>query len=361
MNNNNPDVEEIITYKCKNCGSDLNFDATSGKLVCGSCKGNFFVSEYETFENIEFEKIQEKTTTSTFNEGEVKEYNCDNCGAVLITDAHTSSTNCNFCGSSMVISDRLKGNVAPASVIPFKISNEQAQEAFRKWCRNGRVTPNDFFTEKRVRDIEGLYVPFWLYDINSQAEAEALCTRVRHYSTSKHNVIETRHYVAYRRVTADYYKIPVDASIKMDDNTMDLLEPFNYKELTKFNAAYLSGFSSEKYNYTDKQLYDRVKNRSDKFIREYLRSTIYGYSSVNMLHVRSDVKQRNAMYTLLPVYVVNYKYKGKDYTFSMNGQTGKIVGKPPVCISKVIKYVLLSFFAVIGIAELIYWIVRLFI
>ncbi len=360
MNKENPDVEEIVTYKCKNCGSDLNFDATSGKLVCGSCKGNFFVSEFVTFENAAFENIKEKTTTSTFNEGEIKEYNCDNCGAILVTDAHTSSTNCNFCGSSMVISDRLTGKVAPAQVIPFKISNQEAQDAFRKWCRNGRVTPNDFFTEKRIRNIEGLYVPFWLYDLNSQAEAEALCTRIRHYTTSSHNVTETRHYIAYRRVTADYYKVPADASVKMDDKTMDLLEPFNYKELTNFNAAYLSGFSSEKYNYTDKQLFDRVRARSDVFIKDYLRSTIKGYSTVNLMNVRSDVKQRNAFYTLLPVYIVNYKYKEKDYIFAMNGQTGKIVGKPPVCLPKVIKYAMLAFFSVVAISEAIYWIVRLF-
>lgn len=354
---NSSDVEEVVSYKCKNCGSDLNFDATSGKLLCGSCKGSFFVTEFEVFENQEFEKIKETTTTSTFDNNEVNEYNCRNCGAVLITDSHTSSTKCNFCGSSMVISDRLSGKVAPAQVIPFKITNEEAQAKFKKWCKNGILTPKDFVTEERIRNIEGLYVPFWLYDLNSNAEGEALCTRVRSYSTSSHNVIETRHYVAYRRVSADYMKIPADASEKMDDGVMDLLEPFNYKDLTKFNAGYLSGFSSEKYNYTDKELFDRVKKRSDEFIRDYMRSTIRGYSTVVLNNVRSVVQQRDASYTLLPVYVVNYKYKGKDYNFSMNGQTGKIVGKVPICIPKVIRLFLIVFLAVLCIAELIYLIV----
>ncbi|MFI3329828.1 MAG: TFIIB-type zinc ribbon-containing protein [bacterium] len=359
MNNQetNQDFEEVVSYKCKNCGSDLNYDATSGKLICGSCKGEFYVSEFQTFENADFEKIKEKTTISSFNESEVQEFNCDNCGAVLITDAHTASTNCNFCGSPMVISSRLSGKVAPASVLPFKFTNQDAQAAFKKWCRNGLVTPNDFLTEKRIRNIEGLYVPFWLYNLNSQAEGEALCTRVRRYRTSKHNVIETRHYISYRRVTADFEKIPVDASIKMDDNVMDLLEPFNYNELETFNAAYLSGFSTEKYNYTDKDLFSRVENRSDAFIKEYLSDTIRGYDTVNIVRLKTDTKQRDAVYTLLPVYTVSYKYKGKEYNFAMNGQTGKIVGKPPVCISKVVKFALIAFFGVLAISELIYLIV----
>ncbi len=357
MNKNiNQDVEKIVTYKCKNCGSDLTFNATSGKLQCSSCKSEFYVSELENVSQTEFETIVEKTTTSSYSNSDVKEFNCDNCGAVLVTDAHTASTNCNYCGSSMVIKERLSGTVAPAQVIPFKITQSQAQEALKKWCRNGRVTPNDFLTETRLRNLEGLYVPFWLYDVNANAEGEALCTRVRTYMTSSHNVREVRHYIAYRRVAADYLKIPADASEKMEDGLMDLLEPFNYNDLVPFNAAYLSGFCSEKYNFTDKELFTRIQQRTNTFIRDYMRSTIHGYTTVHLNNVRGNSQQRNAVYTLLPVYVINYKYKDKVYTFAMNGQTGKVAGKPPICKAKVFKYFILVFLSVIGIAELLYWI-----
>lgn len=353
-------TEEVISYKCKSCGSDLVFDPKTCKLLCSSCESSYFVSEFEKIENEEFEEIKSKTLVSRYNEEEVKEYNCDNCGAVLLTDGHTASTNCNYCGSPMLIAERLSGTIAPAQVIPFKFNQKDAQEAFKKWCKNGLLTPKDFVTEERIRNIEGLYVPFWLYDVNSTGEGEALCTRVRSYSTSSHNVTETKHYVAYRRVTADYVKIPVDASEKMDDKVMDLLEPFNYSELTKFNLGYLSGYSSEKYNYTDKQLLPRVKARSDEFIKEYMRSTIRGYSTVVLTNTRTDIRQRSAIYTMFPVYVVNYKYNDKDYNFTMNGQTGKIIGKPPVCIPKAIRLALITILIVAGVAEAIYWLVGMF-
>ena len=35
-------------------------------------------------------------------------------------------------------------------------------------------------------------------------------------------------------------------------------------------------------------------------------------------------------YALLPVWVVNTVYQGKNYMFAMNGQTGKFVGELPV-------------------------------
>jgi hypothetical protein len=40
-------------------------------------------------------------------------------------------------------------------------------------------------------------------------------------------------------------------------------------------------------------------------------------------------------YVLLPIWMVTYHYRGKDYIFAMNGQTGKVVGKPPISRAKV--------------------------
>ena len=33
----------------------------------------------------------------------------------------------------------------------------------------------------------------------------------------------------------------------------------------------------------------------------------------------------------MPVWMLNTKWKGKDFLFAMNGQTGKLVGDLPVC------------------------------
>ena len=46
----------------------------------------------------------------------------------------------------------------------------------------------------------------------------------------------------------DYSKIPVDGSTRFDDDIMNSIEPFNYKELEEYNHAYLSGFFAEKYD-----------------------------------------------------------------------------------------------------------------
>jgi hypothetical protein len=37
----------------------------------------------------------------------------------------------------------------------------------------------------------------------------------------------------------------------------------------------------------------------------------------------------------MPVWVVCYDYKQAEHIFMMNGQTGKIVGKPPLSMGKI--------------------------
>ena len=44
-----------------------------------------------------------------------------------------------------------------------------------------------------------------------------------------------------------------------------------------------------------------------------------------------QVKHGRVRYILLPVWMLNTRYKDKIYTFAMNGQTGKMIGTFPIC------------------------------
>src|SRR5690606_32050154 len=136
------------------------------------------------------------------------------CGATLLTDADTAATSCSFCGAAVVLADRVSGTLAPAMVIPFSVSKDEAVKAFKKWCRNGLLTPKDFMTADRIKAITGMYVPFWIYDLNSKVQVTAHATRDKVYSSGDYIITETRHYNVYRHINLDYLKIPVDASKK---------------------------------------------------------------------------------------------------------------------------------------------------
>lgn len=340
----------------------MAFDSKSGMLRCGSCnrmdsienmagkpnevdKGDIrYDNDPEDIDaaNSAFEydyadasDSDEPSHHSTFRENEAKEYHCNNCGAVLITDAQTTATTCSYCGAGVVLSDRLSGNLAPSKVIPFTISKEQAQEAFKKWCKKGLLTPNDFMTADRIKNITGMYIPFWLYDMNGRGEVEATCTRVRTYTSGDWIYTETKYYHVYRKVDLNYSRIPCDASKKMEDTMMDKLEPYEYSSLKDFNMPYLAGYIAEKYDFNDDEMLPRIKQRVSTYVDNYIRSTISGYSSVNYHRKDIKIRKKQAHYTLLPIWMVCYDYRQAEHIFAMNGQTGKIVGMPPLSKAKI--------------------------
>ena len=46
---------------------------------------------------------------------------------------------------------------------------------------------------------------------------------------------------------------------------------------------------------------------------------------------------------LLPVWMLNIKYKDKIYTFAMNGQTGKLLGNIPIDKKKAVLIFVIMF------------------
>ena len=340
----------------------MAFDSDSGTLHCSSCGRSDRIedmageadsssqgevsydmdeedlkSSSQAFEH-DYEDLtgeDEPTEYSTFQDNEASQYQCQNCGATLITDLQTTATTCSFCGAGVVLGDRLSGSLAPAKVVPFSISKKQAQDAFRKWCKKGLLTPKDFMTADRIKNITGMYIPFWLYDMNGQGEATATCTKVHTYTRGDWIYTKTKYYNVYRKVDLNYLKVPCDASKKMDDKMMDKLEPYQYNDLKTFNMPYLAGYIAEKYDYDDKELLPRVKKRVDSYVDSYIRSTMSEYTTVKYNHKRVNVRQKQAYYTLLPIWMVCYDYKQETYTFAMNGQTGKVVGRPPLSRGKI--------------------------
>ncbi|MEK3784942.1 TFIIB-type zinc ribbon-containing protein [Paenibacillus sp. FSL K6-1230] len=314
----------VIDYKCPSCGGSMAFDSTKGMLACSSCGRTERIEDFP-----------DPLKQSVFTDNEAREYHCNSCGADLMTDAETTATSCSFCGSPVVLADRLTGRRAPVKIIPFSISKEEAIAAFKKWCRNGLLTPRGFMTADRIKGITGIYVPYWLYDLDNDIEVQARGTKVRSYTRGDYRYTETSHYDIYRKIRLNYVDVPIDAAAKMDDHMMDKLEPFPLRELKSFKSPYLAGFIAESYSYDDGELLPRAKSKISSYIDSYIRNSMAGYATVTNVDRQIDTQLKNADYVLLPVWMVIYDYNRMEHAFAMNGQTGKVVGKPPLSKMKI--------------------------
>ena len=100
----------------------------------------------------------------------------------------------------------------------------------------------------------------------------------------------------------------------------------------------MSGFLAEKYDISQEQAYEDAKRRTFNSTIAEAKSSMSGYSSVNVTGNTLKDTLNDTKYALLPVFMVNVKYKDKYYLFAMNGQTGEFVGNMPISAGRVIIY-----------------------
>jgi len=178
--------------------------------------------------------------------------------------------------------------------------------------------------------VQGVYVPFWLFDGIASGSADFDAKRSKTFTQGDYKVTETSHYKVNRAGSLKFEKVPVDGSTKMPDGHMDSIEPFDYNELKPFSTAYLPGFLADKYDVSAEESKARADERCENTLLNELENTIDGYDSVNNTDKNIHIIRGKASYTLLPVWMLNTKWQGQNFLFAMNGQTGKMVGDLPV-------------------------------
>jgi len=97
----------------------------------------------------------------------------------------------------------------------------------------------------------------------------------------------------------------------------------------------------------------RVEKRVGEYIMDAARSSIVGYNTVNIINSQTNLIRNDAHYTMFPVWVLNYRYMDKDYSFTLNGQTGKIVGYLPVSKAKAFGFFAVATAVLFGVFTLI--------
>lgn len=316
----------IIHYSCPGCGAEMTYDIKKEKLHCDHCDREMDLSEAEPWSGTGM------TDTEIL---ENSEYHCPNCGGVMVSKAKETSTLCAYCGAPMILADRLTGKRHPAKILPFHMDRTDAETAFKKWCRKGRFAPKGFVSAKNIQRLKGMYVPYWLFHFDTKVEILAKATNVRIFRQGDYEITETEFYDIHRAYELQYQNIPYDGSSCLEDEEMAKLEPFNFNELRIFDMPYLAGFESSSYDFDDKELAPAAKDKVSRYASDYAQGAVSGYTTVSISQRQIDFKKEEEEFIFVPIWFVDYNYHGKVYKFMMNGQNGRIAGKPPVSRMKI--------------------------
>ncbi len=325
----------IIDQKCPSCRAPLKYSPKTKGWDCEYCNSHFTLKDLQ--------KVREKKKKKQNQSFSTSGYTCKNCGANILAEENTTATTCIYCRSTAILENRLENELTPNAIIPFEKTKEEAIAAFQKTGIRKWFLPKEFTDKKNINEIQGIYIPFWLFDLCLNAKISGKGIRIHSFISGEYQYTKKETYHFEREGIFPFYDIPVDGSKHFDDALMNSIEPFDYKNLVAFDFSYLSGFLAEKYDLKKEEVKKIALNRAENTASSELEKNL-SYSSKTIENKTMIPENLEGEYVLLPVWLLNIKYQEKIYPFAMNGQTGKMIGNFPLQKSKV-----LLFFLLIGI------------
>ncbi len=325
-------------FKCPNCDGAVEFDSKLQKMKCPYCDAEFEMDVLQAYQDALDAAPEEDMTWNTaagseWQEGEengLRVYICDTCGGEIVADETTGASECPFCGNPVIMIGQFAGALKPDLVIPFKVDKKAAIAALQNHYKGKVLLPNVFKDQNHIKEVKGLYVPVWLFDTDANARVHYKASRTRYWSDSQYRYTETSHFAVIRAGGIGFENVPVDGSSKMNDTLMESIEPFDIREAVDFQTAYLSGYLADKYDVDAEESIGRANERIKRSTEEAFLSTVQGYTSVVPVNSTINLQNGRARYALYPVWILNTKWNGQNFTFGINGQTGKIAGDLPM-------------------------------
>jgi LSD1 subclass zinc finger protein len=348
--NYEPTQEINQELSCSGCAAVLKYNPGTISLQCEHCGAENEIAGAEkavVIEELDYEKIISESFGNEEKET-VTIVQCNGCGASTTLSPNTSSDECPFCGTSIVITSGTTCSVhKPQYLLPFKISSKEALAAYKKWMKSLWWAPNNIkHYVDRNEKLAGIYTPYWTYDSDTQSlyvgergddyyvNESYTATENGKTVTKTRSVKKTRWRTVTGSVKHFFDDILVLASHSLPKKQAENLEPWDLENLSHYNDKFLSGFRTESYQVDIKEGFSKAQSIMDEKIREMVRRNIGG-DQQRIHSVKTAFNNITFKHILLPVWISTYRYKNKPYRFLINGRTGEVQGERPYSIAKI--------------------------
>lgn len=350
------------TFPCKNCGADLEFKAGSNALTCPFCgaANEIKVDSEKKVEEQDYHSFLQKLE----NEANVVDQvavDCEYCGAQTAFDENVVASACPFCGSKIVAQNKSIKTIKPESILPFKVTKDQARNLFQKWLSKRWFMPNSVKKFAQTDGLNGIYSPYWTYDAATSTsysgERGEYYYETEYYTemegdeevTKEREVRKTRWYSASGVVSNSFDDLTVVGSTNIPRKLADKLTPWDLENLVPYQDDYLSGYRVESYTIDLKEGFEDAKEKMEPDIESSIRRDIGG-DEQRISHKNSNYFNISFKHLLLPIWISSYRHGSKVYQYLVNARTGEVQGERPYSAAKIALAVLLG----IGVAAGIY-------
>lgn len=357
---NKPVTPQINRFPCSQCGALLTYQPGTQHLTCEYC-GKANQIQQGTDEILENDFHHALTELAKAKPApEVAQIQCQTCGAGFKFAASVHAGECPFCGTAIVAGTAETKPITPKALLPFKITEQQAKQQFKRWLKGLWFAPNK--VKKYADDtakLTGVYIPYWTYDSDTETEyagargdtyyvtQEVQTVREGRVVTELRQVPQIQWTPVRGRVARFFDDVLVGASKSLPRQITDQLEPWDMANLVPYDESYLSGFSSEFYQVGLSQGFDEAKHKMESVIYSDIAFDIGG-DQQRIDHFNTQHSRTTYKHCLLPVWSAAFRYREQIYRFVINGRTGQVQGERPYSYWKIGMAITLGLLALIA-------------
>ncbi len=328
-------------FSCSQCGAKLDFAPGTSALKCPFCGYENPIAKSDArIGELDFRVFLDRVANEkeTRDEHRVK---CAQCGAETSMPPEVTSGLCPFCGANMICSGEVSRLIKPEGLLPFKVTQKQAFEDFRRWIRGLWFAPGDLIQYAQSEGkLVGIYVPYWTYDSDTISyytgergdnyyTTETYTTNVDgRQVTRSRQVRHTRWSPASGTVSNSFDDILILASKSLPRKYADSLQPWDLQNLVPYADEYLSGFRSESYRVSLSEGFEEAKQIMAAAIRTSICGDIGG-DEQRIHSVSTQYGKITFKHILLPVWLTAYRFREKIFRILINARTGEIQGERP--------------------------------
>jgi DNA-directed RNA polymerase subunit RPC12/RpoP len=315
----------------------MEFNIAKQKIICKNCSTELDLPPSErTVQEHDFNETRgrERNAAQYEYENSVTVLVCQNCGAEISAAANVTNLTCRFCGSPQMAKSPKEAGIAPEALMPFRVQKHDAAGIFSKWLKKRFWAPKALKTLAQTDKLNAVYTPYWTFDAHAQGNYTAEGGKDRKETYQQDGKTETRThtdwYNAYGFVDQSFDDVLVYAG-SGGDNLPDKMKTFDTKTtLIPFESAYLNGFQAETYSLPPEEGFDRARIKMESEIKTGVeREVRRSYDRVRNVRLMVNFSGVMYKYVLLPLWFSGFTYQGKNFSVTINGATGEIIGAYP--------------------------------
>ncbi|MFO7323936.1 MAG: hypothetical protein DIU68_019580 [Chloroflexota bacterium] len=308
---------------CPVCGGDLTVDPNDGHVECRFCGYRAEKAPQPATDGSDLlaaALLERKATNVRWKIGR-RLLHCNRCGAERTIPATALSTRCPFCNSNHVVQqDALGSFQQPDGLLPFRVSQEQAEARIRKRLRRlderlaGLIDTNAM----RRLELEGVYLPFWLFDALADV-TQTITPKAGRYGKGPAS-LRLPQTSTFRD---GCFNLPVPAMSKPHATLLRGLNDFDMGQMVAYQPKLLARHPAALYDIDFDQASLEARSEATRRMREK-----HGQTNRDDVEVRVStlVVQMSFRLVLMPVWLgVITEADGDLRQALVSGQTGKVV------------------------------------